>query len=171
MVYDITEKLQADKLLQESEQKYRQLASQLQEESNRLNEAQAVAKVGSWEIDMHTLNLKWSKETHRIFETDPEQFKPDYNSFLKFVHLEDQAFLEAAFADSLSKGTSASVEHRILTLRGTEKYILENWQVYKDENGVSVRANGTCQDITERRKAEEKLINSEFKLNTAQRIS
>ncbi len=157
MVSDITEKLLADKMLLESEQKYRKLASELEMEKTRLVEAQAIAKVGSWETDLQTLQVNWSEETHRIFGTDPKSFPATHAAFLNFVHPEDRAKVDAAFMDSLGKTTSNSIGHRIVTTEGLKKYVLENWVVFNDENGIPVRAVGTCQDITEKKKLEDLL--------------
>ncbi|MGI8637254.1 MAG: PAS domain-containing sensor histidine kinase, partial [Segetibacter sp.] len=157
MVSDITEKLMADKMLLESEQKYRTLASELDIERTRLVTAQAVAKVGSWETDLQTLQVNWSEETHGIFGTDPKSFPATHAAFLKFIHPDDRAKVDAAFIDSLGKTASNSIGHRIVTTEGLVKLVLENWVVFNDENGIPVRAVGTCQDITEKKKLEDLL--------------
>jgi PAS domain S-box-containing protein len=171
MVSDITEKLMADKLLLESEQKYRKLASELAIERTRLVTAQAVAKVGSWETDLQTLQVNWSNETHRIFGSNPDKFEASHSAFLGFIHPEDREKVDAAFEDSLHKSGFSSMEHRIITLQGIEKWVKENWSVTRDEKGSPMLAVGTCQDITVSKKAADKVIRSEAKLNVAQQIA
>jgi len=78
------------------------LAAELGKERERLMTAQAVAKVGSWETNVLTLDVWWSEETYRIFEVDPETFSPSHSSFLSFVHPEDRAAVDEAFRKSLS---------------------------------------------------------------------
>lgn len=127
---------------------------ELKRSNNELVEAQAVAKVGSWETDLNTLELTWSLETYHIFELDPNHFKPAYTSFLKFVHPADRAEVDAAFVASFNNTDINTIEHRIVTGIGTEKWVLERWRVFNDELGKPFRAVGTCQDITDRKVAE-----------------
>ncbi len=162
---DITERKKADEMLQRSEQRYREIAHEMQQESTRLIEAQAVAKVGSWETDIKTLNAKWSEETYRIFETDPEKFEATHLGFLNFIHPDDRAKVDAAFMESLNKTIPNSIEYRIITTTGGEKFVIENWKVFQDGEGHPVRAMGTCQDITDRKLAEQKLAESEKNLH------
>ena len=56
-----------------------------------LRESQAVAKVGSWTTDLMTMSVTWSRETHHIFGTDPENFDPTHADFLELVHPDDRA--------------------------------------------------------------------------------
>ncbi|OBX24534.1 PAS domain S-box-containing protein [Gelidibacter algens] len=171
MVSDITEKLMADKMLMESEQKHRKLASELEIERIRLVTAQSVAKVGSWETNLQTFQVNWSNETHRIFGSNPEKFEASHSAFLNFIHPEDREKVDAAFADSLHKSGSSTIEHRIITLKGKEKWVEEIWSVSRDEKGSPKIATGTCQDITASKKAADKVIRSEAKLNVAQYIA
>ncbi|MCW3052468.1 MAG: multi-sensor signal transduction histidine kinase, partial [Chthonomonadales bacterium] len=71
MANDITESRRIERALQRSELEQRQLAEHLEKERERLAEAQAIAKVGSWEQDLTTDVLTWSEETYRIFGMDP----------------------------------------------------------------------------------------------------
>ncbi|WP_189702513.1 PAS domain S-box protein [Subsaximicrobium wynnwilliamsii] len=171
MVSDITEKLMADKMLMESEQKHRKLASELEIERIRLVTAQSVAKVGSWETNLQTFQVNWSNETHRIFGSNPEKFEASHSAFLNFIHPEDREKVDAAFADSLHKSGSSTIEHRIITVQGIEKWVEEIWSVSRDEKGSPKIATGTCQDITASKKAADKVIRSEAKLNVAQYIA
>ncbi|MBQ0768554.1 MAG: PAS domain S-box protein [Bizionia sp.] len=171
MVSDITEKLKADKLLLDNEQKYRKLATQLDIERTRLVNAQAVAKVGSWETDLQTMEVNWSRETHRIFGSNPDIMEATHDGFVNFVHPDDKEKLNTIFEESLHQEGPYSLEHRIITLQGEEKWVEENWSVTKDKNGIPIRAVGTCQDITESKEAADKVIRSEAKLKLAQHIA
>jgi len=148
MVSDITKKLKADKRLLESEQKYRKLATQLDIERTRLVTAQAVAKVGSWEMDLLTMKINWSREMHRIFGSNANIMQVTQATFVNLIHPEDKEELNNTFQESLHKKGSHSIEHRIITWKGEEKWVEQNWSTTKDKNGVPVNAVGTCQDIT-----------------------
>ncbi|MEJ7692641.1 PAS domain S-box protein [Daejeonella sp.] len=131
--------------------------AELEDERTRFVTAQAVAKIGSWETDLRTFNLKWSDETHRIFETDPETFEVNYQAFLNFIPPGDREKVDAALQRSLNKGGSNLIEHRIVTTSGLEKCVSETWVIFNDEDNVPIRAVGTCQDITEKKKLEDLL--------------
>jgi PAS domain S-box-containing protein len=155
--HDITEQRHAEDALRKSEHEQRQLARQLELERSRLMAAQTVASMGSWETDLATLEVIWSEQTHRIFETNPATHVPTHQGFLALVHPDDRAAVDAAFARSFELHEVSEIEHRIVTLDGRVKFVIERWQIVHDENGRATRAIGTTQDITERKKAKEEL--------------
>ncbi len=127
----------------------------------RLATAQQVAKVGSWETDLQTLQVTWSDETFRIFELDPGKFQVSHPGFLDYVHPVDRARVDSALKISFDNSGSNAIEHRIITPAGTEKFVEERWIIMRDATGKAVKAIGTCQDITDRKSAAQ---SNEFKV-------
>src|SRR5579863_1686071 len=158
---DIGERKRAEEALQTSEREQHKIAEQLEIERARLIEAQAVAKVGSWETELPSLDITWSEQTHRIFETDPSYFHPRRPGFVELVHPEDRAKVDATFEASLEKGAPSTVEYRIVLADGRVKVLEEHWKIFHDGQGRAARLIGTCQDVTERKQAEEALRRSE----------
>jgi PAS domain S-box-containing protein len=161
---DITERklaeedrMRVEEALRSSEREHRNIAAQLERERARLVEAQEVAKIGSWETELQSLDVIWSEQTHRIFETDPLRFHPTRPKFREFIPPEDRAKVDEAFAASLDKRSTSTVEYRIVMPDGRVKVLEERWQAFHDEEGKPVRVAGTCRDITERVRAEEEL--------------
>jgi len=161
VLQDITERKQAEEALRTSEREQHKIAEQLETEHTRLIEAQAVAKVGSWQTELPSLDITWSEQTHRIFETDPSYFRPTRPSFVELVHPDDRAKVHAAFETSLEKGAPSTAEYRILMADGRVKVLEEHWKVFHDGQGRPVRLMGTCQDITESKRTEAELRESE----------
>lgn len=155
--YDITERKEIINELVRAKEK-------AEESEHRLVIAQGVTKVGSWETDLQTLEVVWSEETYEIFGTDHLSFQASHPAFLEFVHPEDKEKVDKAFLESFTKTGINVVEHRILTVGNSVKHVEERWQIHSDLNGKPTRAVGTCQDITERKRAEEeiRLLNTEL---------
>src|ERR1700693_284195 len=152
---DIEDRKRAEQALRASEQEQRRIAEQVERERARLIEAQEVAKIGSWEAELPSLNVTWSEQTHRIFETDPSSFHPTRLKFHEFIHPEDCAKVDAAFKMSLGKPSPCTVEYRIVMPDGRLKFIEERWRAFLNKQGKPVRVAGTCRDATERVRAEE----------------
>jgi PAS domain S-box-containing protein len=145
---DVTDRIQA-----EIEQA--RLTAQLETERARLSAIQAVAKIGSWEVDFRTSETRWSGEIHRIFETAPETSAPPYQAILDIVHPDDRERLAAALQRSSQIPSSFALQHRLQLSGGRIRFVEERWQSFADGAGTPVRAIGTCQDITERQEMQE----------------
>ena len=154
VVLDITERKKAEQELVDSEKKFRLLSRQLDLQNNRLVNAQSVAKTGSWETKIATLDMQWSEETFNIFGLDPKEFNPTHSGFLNLVHPDDRKKVDAAFCGSIGTNTTNSIEHKIYTKSGEEKIVEERWYLEYDHDDKPLKAIGTCQDITSRKKAE-----------------
>lgn len=139
----------------------------LMSRASRLIEAQRVAKVGSWELDIVTMQLHWSRETYRIFEVDPKEFFVTYETFLDLVYPEDRAAVDRAYADSLAMRRPYEITHRVQLPSGATKWVTERCETTFDEAGRALRSVGTVQDVTERVQAEQARRASEERLAMA----
>ena len=126
-----------------------------------LNEAQRIARVGSWELNLANNKLHWSDEIFRIFEVDSEQFAASYEAFLERIHPDDRAKVDAAFSESLNQRTPYEITHRLSMSDGRIKYVQERGHSVYDEQGAPLRSLGTVQDITERIQSEMALRESQ----------
>ncbi len=125
--------------------------------TERLNEAQRIANLGSWHLDLASGTLEWSEEVFRLFEIDPKRFGATYAAFIDTVHPEDREAVTGAYRDSLANLTSYEISHRLLMKDGRIKWVLERCTSEFDADGKALRSIGTVQDITERKLAEEEL--------------
>jgi len=153
-VREITERKRAEYTLRTSEKAYRELAAHLELERARLAEAQAMAKVGSWELNLLTNVLSWSEENYKVFGLSRDEFGGSYETFLSCVHPDDRALVNAAYADSVWNKTPYSIDHRLRMRDGSIKIVTESCRTFYDEAGFALRSVGTTQDITERKLAE-----------------
>jgi len=136
--------------------------SQAAEQRSRASEeslvrAQRIAQIGNWDWDIGADTLFWSDEIYRIFGLEPQQFKPTYKAFLKVVHPDDRAKLEAAVNLAVTSNMPYNINHRIVLPNGKIRYVHEQGEVEFGEDGDPKRMVGTVQDITERYLVEQEL--------------
>jgi PAS domain S-box-containing protein len=124
------------------------MAEQLRRSTEGLKEAQRLARVGSWELNLAEGKLTWSDEIFRIFELDPDDFEPSYEAFLAAIHPHDRKLVDEAYRGSVASGTPYSVDHRLLMQDGRVKWVREEAETIYGEDGVPLMSRGTIQDIT-----------------------
>ena len=120
-------------------------------------EAQRIAKLGNWELDLKTNYLYWSEEIFQIFEINPQQFAPSYEGFLKAIHPDDREKVNDAYRQHLHDQTPYQIVHRLLMPDGRVKYVQEQCETVFEADGTPLVSQGTVQDITQLRKTEEAL--------------
>ncbi|OHD96952.1 MAG: diguanylate cyclase [Sulfurimonas sp. RIFCSPLOWO2_12_FULL_36_74] len=123
-----------------------------------LKQAQALANIGHWELDLLKNTLYWSDEVYRIFGLKPQEFGATYEAFLGHIHPEDVALVNNAYATSIKEKHGYYVEHRIVRKNGEVGFVEERCEHEFDGNGNPVRSIGTVHDITRRKNAENQLI-------------
>ncbi len=141
----------------------------LKESEARLKEAQKLARLGSWQLDLHDHRLSWSDEMYRILEVDPDQ-TPSYQHFIDAVHPDDRALINRTYKVSVEGRAPYEVVHRLLMRDGRVKHVREAGFTQFD-NEQAARSVGTVQDITEVHRAEEALrkLNEELEARVAER--
>jgi PAS domain S-box-containing protein len=115
----------------------------------QLNDAQHIAQVGSWELDLSNNQLIWSDESYRLFEIDKERFGATYEAFLNATHPDDRNAVNEAYSRSLQNREPYEITHRLLMADGRVKYVTERCASYFDADGKPIRSVGTVQDVTE----------------------
>ncbi|WP_321429540.1 PAS domain S-box protein [uncultured Methanolobus sp.] len=136
-------------------------ADRLRESEKSLSEAQRVAHVGNWNLDITNNNLCWSDEIYRIFGYSPQEFECTYDLFLTFVHPDDRGLVQDSVNRALYENEAYVIDHRIILPDGSERVVHELGEVIFDEGGQPIRIIGTVQDITERKQIENALHESE----------
>jgi PAS domain S-box-containing protein len=122
----------------------------------RHEEAQRIAHLGHWTLDLITNELIWSDENYRIFGVEPGSVIT-YDTFLKTVHPDDREFVDYAYANSLINRTPFEIEHRLVMKDGSIKWVNERCETEYADDGSPLRSIGTTLNITERRQLKDTL--------------
>ncbi len=136
--------LQEEEHLKDSEHSKEELLEKVRE----LAEAQRLAHIGNWTLDLATNKLYWSDEIYRIFELDKDKFGASYGAFLNAIHPEDRDAVHKAYTDSLENRSTYNITHRLLLKDGKIKYVTEFCETFYGGDGRALRSVGTVQDVT-----------------------
>lgn len=128
----------------------------LQQTARELAEAQAVAHLGSWRLDLQGGMLTWSEEVYRIFGVEEGEFEHNLQAWLgRFVHLDDQRRILEYISHIQGESTLEPIEFRIIRSDGAILWVLAQLNDRQaDEFGKIIAAKGIIQDITRLRNAE-----------------
>ncbi|MHC5055937.1 MAG: PAS domain S-box protein [Planctomycetota bacterium] len=143
--YDITDQVTAERSLRESE--------------HYLALAQSIAHVGHWMLDPKTGVVSGSDELFRIFGLTREEATLD--AFAEVVHPDDREYDLRHIRRGMEHGESWDIEHRLVCRDGTEKTVRAIGKAITDDAGEVVQLIGTVHDVTDHRRAEEKLRKAE----------
>ena len=139
-------------------------AKELAEKNQRfLEEAQKIAQLGYWELDLVQNHLMWSEGVFEIFGCTPGQFEATYEAFLEFIHPEDRSLVNDAYQEHLETHQPYDIIHRVISQSGQLKYVHERCQSWFDKHGKPLRSLGTVLDITTQKQVEINLRKSEEK--------
>lgn len=137
------------------------LLDSLKESNRRLDAAQRMAHIGTWEWDIKSGDIFWSDELYRIFGLQPGERRPSYELARELTHPDDAALWKKALADSLESGDSFRLDYRGLRADGTVVWLHSEAKVERDNTGQPLMMLGTAHDITEFKRIEQELRASE----------
>jgi PAS domain S-box-containing protein len=151
VIYDITNRKQAEKELRESEAKYRALVDNLP----------AITYIAA--LDSNSTTLYISPQIENILGVSTSDFKADPDLWRKMLHPEDRERVMAEVSHYHSKREPFTVEYRMITTGGDERYIYDDAWIIEDDNGKPLYSQGVMHDITNRKQAEKAQRESEQK--------
>ena len=135
----------------------------LRERDENLRMAQRLANIGSWTWITATDAVQWSEELCHINGYDPKLPAPGLAEMSSFYTPESWKRLAEAVTTALQSGDSYELELDIVRTDGIIRNTFTRGAVDYDANGRIVGLHGTVQDITDRKRAEVALRESEEK--------
>ena len=139
----------------------RALVDELSRSQSQLAEAQTIARIGSWEIQVDPREVTWSAQMYALLDVDPETFDAGPEGFFARVVDEDRAMVEAAWADLGVDGEERIIDCRLQLSDGSSRWVRALGRALEwTADGVPVRFGGTVQDIDDLKEAELKLLDA-----------
>jgi PAS domain S-box-containing protein len=133
----------------------------LQHSADRLRLALEGSQAGTWDWDLRSKKVAWDEFASRLYGMKPGEFKGTYESFLEAIHPADRASVERALKRALEKRREFVIESRVVWPDGSLHYLASRGKAFYDEKGQPVRMTGMTIDVTETKRAEQSLRESE----------
>lgn len=143
-------------------QRLGQLHDALERSRHRLQEAQSIARIGSWDRNFDTGETFWSEEACKMLGL--ERSRTDHKHYERLIHPDDLERVTEVVASAYYQGGSYQCDHRVICPGGVEKYIRLSGQVFMGDDKTPVRETGTVQDITQQYQADRAIQRSEQRL-------
>ena len=159
---DITERKRTEQALTESRE-------MLARSAHLLEQTQAVARVGGWEVDLRTDRLFWSAETYRLHETTPEEYQPSVETAINFYPAESRALISTAVANCVSHGTPYDLELELVTAKRRHIRVHTTGRAERVDGRV-VKIYGAFRDITVEKATDEERKKLQLKMLEAQKL-
>jgi two-component system CheB/CheR fusion protein len=155
--YDISERKRAEAAVRESEQ--------------RLRLAHQAANIGAFDWNVQTGVNIWTPQLEAMYGLVRGEFGKTQPAWEQMVHPEDRAAALGIVNHTLETGEPVEGEWRVVWRDGSVHWIAGRFQAFKDATGKPLRLSGVNMDITERKRTEEALRESEERLKRSQEIS
>ena len=155
IVRDISDRKQAEQLLLKSD--------------THLKVAQRIGKVGSWEFEINTSKLTWSDEIFHIYGLEPSPEPPSYEELQRYIHPDDWERFNQTVQNAINLAQSYDLEHRLVQPNGKLIYVIARGEMIYDASGHLTHIIGTAMDISDRKLAEAKILETANQLANTNR--
>ena len=141
--YDITERKKKEETIKKNEL--------------LLTTSQEIAHIGSWEYNILTKQVEWTKEIYSIRGIDPTNEKANYSIFINGIHPNDKEMVNAKLLEAIQKTISFNIHYRIIKPNGDIRIVNDIGNTIVNAAGKNELIRGTVQDVTLRKKIEQEV--------------
>jgi two-component system, cell cycle sensor histidine kinase and response regulator CckA len=156
-------------LISKLEQRNLELESSYEKQIKTLQQfedAEMVARMGHWELNLTDNTVSWSATMHRLFGYDHNEIEPSQALFFEHVHPDDLEHVRTTALAAQTDFTKFGITHRIIQSGGDLRYLFTTGRTEFDANEKPLRMFGISMDITVMRENEIKLMRSNHELET-----
>ncbi len=132
----------------------------------RLSLAFEAGRMGSWEWHVAENRVVWSPGLEALHGLEPGTFPGTFEAYQRDIHPDDREHVQRAVAESFAGDGTHQLEYRIVRPDGSERWVEGRGRVFRDAQGQVTRLMGVCADITERKRTEQALRDSEERMRT-----
>ncbi len=137
----------------------RRIEAQLERSRALLGEAHEIARLGSWEYDATKRSARWSTELYRIYGVTPSDADLTWESVQTIITPGHAALLRTTFEHACSTREAFSFDHHFVRHDDEQEHVVHvRGRPVADPDGRVIRLVGTAQDVTERKRLEERLV-------------
>jgi len=147
----------ANQIATELTEDIRRNEARLRESEQELQEAQRIAQVGGWRLDLASNKLSWTAEVFRMLSFDPDAPVPEFADLKKLFSAESWALLNAAMSKTQHEGLPYELELEMVRPDGSRGWMHARGEAVIDETGKVVMLQGVASDITERKNAQARI--------------
>lgn len=146
----------------------RRAEEQVRAERRRLGIALEAGQMGTWDWDIRSGKVHGSESMYRIVGAPTRD--RTFSEFQRLVHRDDRASVTARLRRAVETGSSLRIEFRIVRPSGDTRWLEARGQVVRDESGTVTGITGVALDITERKRAEDRLRRDKRIVETLHRV-
>jgi PAS domain S-box-containing protein len=132
----------------------RQQTGQAQFQKAQLIMALDAACMGTWNWDIQTNTINWSKNLEDLFGAAKDSFEGTYTAFLNCIHPEDRNFVSRSIMQAIRENREYDLEFRVVLPDNSIRWIASKGIVFRDASGKAIQMSGVDMDITKRKQAE-----------------
>lgn len=149
----------------------KRVEAELLRNREQLRVASRLSRVGAWRVEIPSMTISWSEEMHAIFEVDPENEISLAEAF-DFYEPQSREVIGEAFEACCREGQGFDSELLIMTAKGNPRWVRAIGEAVRDRNGDIRSVQGACQDISESRRTQARILELSTRLSdTLEKIS
>lgn len=135
-----------------------QLEEAVRERTRELREAQRIAHIGNWYLDLASNSLTWSDEMYVLFGYDRQRQSASQDLYEKRIHPDDLGMVRKYRQDVLLGQRTDGIDYRLVLEDGTLRWVHAESALHRGPDGKLVGITGISHDITARKQVEQELI-------------
>jgi PAS domain S-box-containing protein len=155
---DISERREVERLTTRYQ---KELEREVTRKTAALEEAQRVAQMGSWELEVATRQVAWTQQMFRLVGLEADRTTLALDEPLEITHPGDRPRLLKTLEQTITNGVPYELEHRILRPDGEVRYVVSRGEPVFDSQGQVIKIVGTLTDITSRKRLERQVRENE----------